>query len=90
MARLIDRELLLKTIHQNPKIDGNQRAAQLLHYILNAPIIDPVHAAGACYCKECKYYSPITDIVGDCIRESVMYLNVSEKSFCSYGERTEE
>ena len=24
--------------------------------IMGTPTIDPVHAAGACYCKECKYH----------------------------------
>lgn len=40
MAEYIDRELLLETIHQNPAENGNQRVAQLLHYILNAPVAD--------------------------------------------------
>lgn len=24
--------------------------------VMNTPTIDPVHAAGGCYCKECKYH----------------------------------
>lgn len=25
--------------------------------VMNTPTIDPVHAANACYCKECYYYT---------------------------------
>lgn len=25
--------------------------------VINTPTIDPVHAANACYCKECWYYT---------------------------------
>lgn len=49
--------------------------------------LDPVHAAGGCYCKECKYYAPAGGGVGDCNRESVQYLNVGDDDFCSFGER---
>ena len=40
MAEYIDKALLLKTINQSPCENGNQCAAQLLHYILNAPAAD--------------------------------------------------
>ena len=40
MSEYIDKELLLETIHQKPAESGNQRAAQLLDYILNAYVAD--------------------------------------------------
>ena len=40
MAEYIDKELLLDTINQSPCENGNQRVAQLLYYILNAPATD--------------------------------------------------
>ena len=40
MAEYIDKALLLETINQSPCENGNQRAAQFLHYILNAPAAD--------------------------------------------------
>lgn len=52
--------------------------------------IDPVHAAGGCYCRECKFYAPAGGGVGDCERESVQYLNVSDTDFCSLGKERDD
>ena len=40
--RFIDKEALMKSIQENPAVDGNHRAAQLLECIMNAPTIDAV------------------------------------------------
>ena len=50
-------------------------------------ITDPVHAAGGCYCRECKFHAPAGGGVGDCERGDVLYLNVSDTDFCSLGVR---
>lgn len=47
--------------------------------------IDPVHAAGGCYCKDCKFYEQY--------RPEVCELNakiVGRDDFCSYGEEKEQ
>ena len=49
--------------------------------------IDPVYAAGGCRCRDCVYYAHYGYGVGDCERESVQYLNVSDTDFCSLGTR---
>lgn len=65
--------------------------------IMGTPTIDPVHAAGACYCKECLYYEPLRDYP-DCSKKlSYGYCyywkyeegespnEVDENDFCSKG-----
>lgn len=52
--RLIDADVLME------KEYSRLREGEVLHrippsHVDAAPIIDPVHAAGGCYCKECKY-----------------------------------
>lgn len=48
------------------------------------PTIDPIHAAGGCYCRECKYYLP----------DYICGWNSSDgwlpDDFCSYGRRRED
>ena len=48
------------------------------------PTIDPIHAAGGCYCRECKYYLP----------DHICGWNSSDgwlpDDFCSYGRRRED
>lgn len=72
-----------------------------IRYVLNAieesPIIDPVHAAGGCYCKECHYYEPLRDYpdcskklpYGYCYywkyKEGESPNEVDENDFCSKG-----
>ena len=59
--------------------------------------IDPVHAAGGCYCKECQYYEPFRDY-SDCSKtlpygycyywkyeEGESPNEVDENDFCSKG-----
>lgn len=65
--------------------------------IMGTPTIDPVHAAGAVYCKECQYYEPLRDYT-DCSKKiSYGYCyywkyeegespnEVEENDFCSKG-----
>lgn len=70
--------------------------------IVHAPTIDPVHAAGGCYCRECEYYHSKngwcdklsffqTDDGEPCApSESCNWKMFSEDDFCSYGERRDE
>ena len=65
--------------------------------IMSTPTIDPVHAANACYCKECQYYEPFRDYP-DCSKtlpygycyywkyeEGESPNEVDENDFCSKG-----
>ena len=51
--------------------------------IMGTPTIDPVHAAGGCYCRECSYRPPkgtVCQLFGGII---------TEDDFCSRGQRKE-
>ena len=65
--------------------------------LLETPTIDPVHAAGGCYYRECQYYEPFRDCP-DCSKKlSYGYCyywkyeegespnEVDENDFCSKG-----
>lgn len=49
-----------------------------------APTIDAVHAAGGCYCRECRYLQQDTHGLW-CFRDYENPLKLD--GFCSYGER---
>lgn len=55
--------------------------------ILSAPTIDPIHAAGGCYCRECKQWGED----GRCEpRENGLIREYTKSTdFCSYGEPRE-
>lgn len=65
--------------------------------IKSMPTIDPVHAAGACYCGECSYciHQPgLKSVEWICI-EWHNYCDcgpkiVAPNDFCNYGKRKEE
>ena len=92
MAYLIDRGALIEKLG---------RAGVLPEYakflIEQEPTIDPVHAAGACYCRECGYcvHQPgIKDAEWICV-ERHTYCDCGAKivfpnHFCSYGEPKED
>lgn len=48
------------------------------------PTIDPVHAAGACYCRECKHWQEHYDYCKEFAAER------NQGDFCSYGRRWED
>lgn len=55
-----------------------------------AAIVDPVHAAGACYCKECKYFKISTKGLTDCLcPDGGIQDYPRETDFCSYGVEKE-
>ena len=70
--------------------------------IEDAPTIDPVHAAGACYCRECTCWNRHDDILPDCRfpdwgycskmldSDSEIEITTLENDFCSRGQRLEE
>lgn len=73
--RLIDADALMEKYHKTAVWDSWVE-------INSAPTIDPIHAAGGCYCWECD-----KNICGHCIKMGGS--SVLEMGFCGYGERRE-
>lgn len=62
--------------------------------VMNTPTIDPIHAAGGCYCKECKYHEDEVYPDGEWeVHDNeecwcdLWGNTVSLNGFCSYGKR---
>ncbi|HBN56862.1 MAG TPA: hypothetical protein DD414_08805 [Lachnospiraceae bacterium] len=86
MQRLIDADALLEKYH-------NTRVWDSWVEISNAPTIDPVHAAGGCYCRECEYRTKDTQWTraGFCGRRDAGPMMIARPDdFCSRGKRREE
>lgn len=83
MMRLIDADMLPMAL------DGH--IVSIWKKDLDAvPTIDPVHAAGGCYCKECKHFLGDKKILpggGLCLFDE---MTKRLDDFCSYGERKED
>ncbi len=45
------------------------------------PAIDPIHAAGGCYCRECRFRNGT--IPGN---SNILCYQMHDDDFCSYGE----
>ena len=98
MARLIDaenyrnlfNEEFKKTMelirkgetHLDTLAEGFTEADRVIRAL---PTIDPVHAAGACYCRECRNYNKPR--LGWCSHHMD---RENPDDFCSYGQRREE
>lgn len=55
-----------------------------------APAVDPVHAAGACYCQECRHWEECDALYGKemvCTNQGCMKVAKRPNDFCSRGER---
>ena len=67
--------------------------AALKRMIDNAPTVDAVHAAGACYCGECKHWKKCeSSLIGEvmcCTGQGSAYIQKGADDFCSRGERRE-
>lgn len=84
---LISREAMKKLfarVEWRDKADGEATICM----IETAPTIDPVHAAGGCYCSECKFW----DGYGRCEppENGLIREYTRPNDFCSYGERREK
>lgn len=115
MARLIDaenyrnlfNEEFKKTMelirkgetHLDTLAEGFTEADRVIRAL---PTIDPVHASGACYCRECTCWNRHDDILPDCRfpdwgycskmldSDSEIEITTLENDFCSRGQRLEE
>ena len=79
--RLIDADEETKWANENLP---DAHAGVITCFLRDCATIDPVHAAGGCYCRECKGYGVID--LGQCTTMGAR----SPDDFCSYGERKEE
>ena len=93
MARLIDTRAAANKIHEYmedfPRAETRLATCRVILSMLGdenqIPTIDPVHAAGACYCNECKFAC-----IGENEVESWCYCkmtnrNINLTDFCSWG-----
>lgn len=101
MARLIDADELAKTLDVGIADAPLYIQATVQQYIDCTPTLDPVHAAGACYCRECTCWNRHDDILSDgrfpdwgyCSKmldsDSEIEITTLENDFCSNGQRRE-
>ena len=88
MNDLISRKTLLEVAEHNVEFQEGIVDVYILESILaGMPTIDPVRAAGGCYCKECKFRC-----VGKNEAESWCYCKVTNHNieltdFCSWGQQ---
>ena len=82
MADLISRKALLYTIRNDAM---PITLARVFTHIHASPAIDPVHAAGACYCRECRNYNKPR--LGWCSHHMD---RENPDDFCSWGKRRED
>ena len=98
MTRLIDANALSKKWQDMLDIKTGEKEEIAVYKIFEIlikrlsqePTIGPVHAAGACYCWECRF----ADIGGNGVESwrycKVKYRNIFPTDFCSYGQRRED
>ena len=91
---LISRKALMQRLHDaggcgappESWADGYDKAIDLAYGMAeNAPTIDPMHAAGACYCRECRNYNKPR--LGWCSHHMD---RENPDDFCSWGKRRED
>lgn len=91
---LISRKALMQRLHDaggcgappESWADGYDKAIDLAYGMAeNAPTIDPMHAAGACYCRECRNYNKPR--LGWCSHHMD---RENPDDFCSWGQRRED
>lgn len=73
MSDYIKREDAIKALHDEP--------VRYIKAICDVPSADVVEVVR---CKDCKYYIPISEKIGEC-KDTRM--NTTYMSYCSYGER---
>ena len=86
MARLIDADDFLKWLDVGHLRNPGEVCfceADVANMIKSRATIDPVHAAGACYCRECKHWQEHYDYCKEFAEER------NQGDFCSRGQRRE-
>lgn len=90
--RLIDADALIEKIKYSSYDDEKVRIDIVTGCLLTdfvSPTIDPVYAAGGCYCKECQYSTqqdvPWKDLIFCKLHRDTMPLD----GFCSEGRKND-
>ena len=88
--RLIDADALIERLKFKRRLNGNipDKCAGYDSAIAQAnklPSVDPVHASGACYCRECRNYNKPR--LGWCSHHMD---RENPDDFCSWGKRRED
>ena len=90
MSRYIDLDALLKSINKNVAEAHNERCAQLLEAISNAPTVDVVEVVRCKDCKHCTLTEEGEHAHDDIVCDYFMTDGMLDNDYCSYGERREE
>lgn len=93
MQRLIDADAMCQDWLENGENEFVYDTNAVLSSIDEQPTIDPVHAAGGCYCRECEYRTKDTQWTraGFCGRRDAGPMMIARPDdFCSRGKRREE
>lgn len=57
--------------------------------IVESQSVDPVHAAGGCYCRECVYYIKTIDGLSYCTNYDEGLVLMNDNNFCGCGKLKE-
>lgn len=101
--RLIDADALMESIRQHDypltahinSTDKGMFTVGIKQAVDEMPTIDPVYAAGGCYCRECLKKDtescPMVEFEYVCPedRERTLFTANYDDGFCNYGERRE-
>lgn len=91
--RLIDADNLDFTFDRRCFSEGDTQYVRgvddAIGVVNNAPTIDPIHAAGGCYCWECKFFREWSINDHYCANRAGLSRIVSADEFCSRGKRKE-
>lgn len=82
--RLVDADDLKGKAYPFPCAIGAEYAVTI-RAMNEALTIDPIHAAGGCYCRECRYWSD--DGRCDPCENGLIREFTRPTDFCSYGQR---
>ena len=86
MAYVVDLDSVIEQLENEWGYEGMRED------LFKLPTVDPVHAAGGCYCRECKHYEEVTAVYGKdmvCTNQGCMKVAKLPDDFCSRGERSE-
>lgn len=93
MERLIYASKIYDAVEQRYSVSSgveHRCERDLLDLICAADDIDPVHAAGACYCRECEHSTITTGYNGYgrfCTIWGREFQPVKDNDFCSLGKK---
>ena len=90
MGRLIDAKKLSNAYMIKAK--DKLRLSTVINEVELQPTIDPIHYAGGCYCRECRFADECIKRIEFMGRNPVLELNTYEYhplQWCSYGCRRE-